>query len=86
MPTENSEPKLPTMSTIAEIIDAVKQLNETEKGEFLGKLAEIDFDDAWDRQIEADVKAGRLDFMLKELDEDIAAGRVRPIDEICRER
>ena len=74
------------MSTIAEIIDAVRQLSETEKGEFFGKLAEIDFDDAWDRQIEADVKAGRLDFMLKELDEDIAAGRVKPIDEICRER
>ena len=74
------------MSTIAEIIDAVKQLNETDKGEFLDRLREIDFDDAWDREIEADVKAGRLDFLLKELDEDIVAGRVRPIDEICRER
>ena len=74
------------MSTIAEIIDAVRQLSETEKGEFLDRLSEIDFDDAWDRQIEADVKAGWLDFMLKELDEDIATGRVRPIDEICRER
>ena len=76
----------PAMSTIAEIIDAVKQLSETDKSEFLARLREIDFDDAWDRQMEVDVKAGRLDFMLKELDEDIAAGRVRPIDEICRER
>ena len=73
------------MSTVAEIIDAVKHLDEDEKGEFLEKLAEVDFDDAWDRQMAADAKAGRLDFLLKELDEDIAAGRVKPIDEICRE-
>lgn len=49
------------MSTVAEIIEAVKQLNEEDKGVLLEKLAEVDFDDAWDRQIEADVKAGRLD-------------------------
>ena len=73
------------MSTVAEIIDAVKHLNEDDKGAFLDRLREIDFDDAWDRQMAADAKAGRLDFLLKELDEDIAAGRVKPIDEICRE-
>ena len=66
------------------IIDAVKHLDEVEKGKFLDRLREIDFDDAWDRQMEADAKAGKLDFLLKELDEDIAAGRVRPLDEICR--
>lgn len=65
------------------IIDAVKHLDEVEKGKFLDRLREIDFDDAWDRQMEADAKAGKLDFLLKELDEDIAAGRVRPLDEIC---
>ena len=75
----------PAMSTVAEIIDAVKHLNEEDKGEFLDKLREIDFDDAWDRQMAADAKAGRLDFLLKELDADIAEGRVGPIDEICRE-
>jgi len=62
----------------------VKHLDEVEKGKFLDRLREIDFDDAWDRQMEADAKAGKLDFLLKELDEDIAAGRVRPLDEICR--
>ena len=73
------------MSTVAEIIDAVRNLNERERGEFLDRLREVDFDDAWDRQIAEDAKAGRLDFLLKELDEDITAGRVRPIDEVCRE-
>ena len=74
------------MSTVAEIITAVKKLPASKKSEFLDRLREVDFDNEWDKQIEADVMAGRLDFMLKELDEDIAAGRVRPIDEICRER
>lgn len=37
------------MSTVTEIIEAVKQLDENAKGEFLEKLAEIDFEDAWDR-------------------------------------
>jgi hypothetical protein len=74
------------MSTVAEVIETVKHFTETEKGEFLFRLREIDFDDTWDRQMEADVKAGKLDFLLKELDEDIAAGRVKPLDEILRER
>jgi hypothetical protein len=37
--------------------------------------------DAWDRQIEEDSKAGALDFLVRELDDDISKGRVRPIDE-----
>ena len=70
------------MSTVAEIIDAVKQLNDEAKGEFLEKLAEVDFDDEWDRQIEADAKAGRLNFLWAEAKKDIAEGRPRPLDDI----
>ena len=51
------------MSTVSEIIEAVKKLPERDKSEFLERLAEVDFDDAWDRQIEADAKAGRLDHL-----------------------
>ncbi|HET6888552.1 MAG TPA: hypothetical protein VFH87_11595 [Candidatus Udaeobacter sp.] len=47
------------MSTVSEIIEAVKKLPERDKSEFLARLAEVDFDDAWDRQIEANAKAGR---------------------------
>ena len=54
------------MSTVAEILEAVKQLPEEQKGEFLDRLREIDFEDAWDRQIEADAKAGRLDPLWQE--------------------
>ena len=35
--------------------------------------------DAWDRQIEADAKAGKLDWLAREVEEDIAAGRTRPL-------
>jgi len=46
------------MSTVAEIIDAVKHLSEEEKTEFLDRLREIEFEDVWDRQIEEDAKRG----------------------------
>lgn len=70
------------VSSVTEIIEAVKRLDERAKGELLEKLAEIDFEDAWDRQIEADAKAGRLDPLWKEALEDVKAGRVKPLDEV----
>ena len=66
------------MSTVTEIIEAVKRLPEQEKGEFLARLAELDFDDAWDRQIEEDVKAGRLDHLIEEAKREHRAGQTRP--------
>ena len=68
--------------SVAEIIDAVKELSDNEKGEFLNRLMEIDFEDSWDRQIEADAKAGRLDHLWQKALEDIEAGRTKPLDEI----
>jgi hypothetical protein len=70
------------MSTVVEIIDAVRRLDEKQKNEFLAKLAEIDFDDAWDRQIDADARAGRLDFLWEEAKRDIKERRTRPLDEL----
>ena len=65
------------MSTVAEIITAVKHLNEVEKDEFLEKLREIEFEDGWDRQMEADAKAGKLDFLLREADDAIRTDTLR---------
>ena len=73
------------MSSVTEIIEAVKRLDERQKGEFLEKLAEIDFDDAWDRQIEADAKAGKLDRLWGEALEDIKTGRTKPLDEVIND-
>ena len=36
----------------------------------------------WDRHFEDDVKAGRLDFLVQEIEDDIASGRTRPLDGI----
>lgn len=65
------------MSTVAEIISAVRHLNEEEKDEFLEKLREIEFEDAWDRQMETDAKAGKLDFLLSEADEAVRTDSLR---------
>ncbi len=65
------------MSTVAEIIDAVKHLNDEEKDEFLEKLREVEFEDAWDRQIEADAKAGKLDFLVREADDAMRSEALR---------
>jgi hypothetical protein len=70
------------MSTVAEIIEAVKKLNEREKGELLDRLAEVNFEDAWDLQIAADARAGRLDKTWAKSLKDIAARRIKPLDEI----
>jgi hypothetical protein len=66
------------MSTVSEIIEAVKKLPEQEKSEFLERLAEVDFDDAWGRQIEADAKAGRLDRFAEEAIREHRRGKSRP--------
>jgi len=36
----------------------------------------------WDKQIEDDAKSGRLDFLIEEVESDIAAGRVKPLNEV----
>ena len=70
------------MSSVAEIIEAVKKLNKREKDELLDQLAEIDFEDDWDRQIDQDAKAGRLDHIWNQSLKDIEAGRTKSLDEI----
>ena len=54
------------MGTVVEIIDAVKRLDAQQKGEFLDKLAEVNFDDAWDRLLDNPEPRPRLDVFLRE--------------------
>ena len=70
------------MSSVAEIIEAVKNLVIEDQCEFLNRLNEVDFDDVWDRQMEADAQAGRLDSLWQQAVEDIKAGRTKPLDEV----
>jgi len=69
------------MSKLEEIESAVKELDETEYSRFRQWLA--DYDNAmWDKQIEEDVKAGRLDKLIAEADEELKQGRTIPLDEV----
>lgn len=70
------------MTTVAEVIDAVKHFTDDEKDQFLAELREVPFEDTWDRKIEEDAKAGRLDALWNEAKQEIAAGKTKPLDEL----
>jgi hypothetical protein len=69
------------MSTVNEIESAIRQLPAEEKWKLLHRFHDTLWRE-WDRQIEADAAAGRLDPLVQEVEADIAAGRVKPLDEI----
>jgi hypothetical protein len=69
------------MGSVAEIEQAIARLSDLEFAE-LEKWFAAERNRKWDRQIEADSASGALDFLLKEVDEDIAKGRTRPADEL----
>ncbi len=54
------------MTTVAEIQQAILSLTAAEYAERMKWLDELE-EDPWDRQIEEDVKAGRLDFFKEEV-------------------
>jgi hypothetical protein len=62
------------MSTIEEIEDAVLRLSAEEFAAFRAWFAELDAA-AWDRQIEEDIAAGRLDALADEALNDLREGR-----------
>lgn len=62
------------MSTLEEIKQAcATKLTPSERAELVRWLEE--FDDDWDRQIEADAQAGKLDKFFEQADRDFEAGR-----------
>ena len=63
-----------TMSTIHDIEQAVERLEPVELAEFRAWFESFDAD-AWDRQLEADAAAGRLDAFAQEALADLRAGR-----------
>jgi hypothetical protein len=72
-------------ATVEKIAEEVKALSEKALYEFLSWLAdyELAHPDRWDKEIERDSQpGGRLDFVLKRVRGDIAAGRVKTLDEV----
>jgi hypothetical protein len=62
----------------AELEEAIAKLPSEELSRFAEWFQEY-MADEWDRQIERDVAAGRLDKMIRKVDEDIDAGRATPL-------
>jgi hypothetical protein len=69
------------MSTVTEIQQAITRLSTAEQRQ-LTRWFEEALEDAWDAQIEEDIKAGRLNDLIARAETDIAAGRVKPLDEV----
>ena len=53
------------MTSIAEIKQAILELNEADYVELWRWFSELDWE-KWDRELEEDVAAGRLDFLKEE--------------------
>ena len=66
------------MSTVAEIESAIKKLAPQEVRK-VGHLVDELREDLWDRQIDADAKAGKLDKLMEEARQDYLAGRCKPL-------
>lgn len=64
--------------TIKEIEAAIVQLPSDQLAELTAWLGEYHAR-AWDKQIEEDLEAGRLDAPLAEVDEEYQAGRSQPL-------
>jgi hypothetical protein len=62
--------------SLTEIKGAIEQLSFEERAE-LAAWFHGWHDDEWDEQMKRDVAAGKLDGVLREVDEDIKAGRLR---------
>jgi hypothetical protein len=69
------------MGNLPEIETAIKQLPERDIRQLAMWLQEY-LEQMWDKQIEADVTSGKLDNLIAKAEADIAANRVRDINEV----
>jgi hypothetical protein len=63
------------MSTLEEIKIAIEKLSPAQRAELDVFLQQAD--DAWDRKMTADAKAGKLDRLIARVDANIEAGELR---------
>jgi hypothetical protein len=72
---------LAAVSTVAEIESAISTLPLKDAWRVAGWLQEY-LDAKWDKEMDEDIAAGRLDPLWEKARADIAAGRVKPLDEV----
>ncbi|MBC8326578.1 MAG: hypothetical protein H8E27_13235 [Verrucomicrobia subdivision 3 bacterium] len=66
------------MSTVKEIQTAIRDLPEEQALGLLGWMETEFGGDAWDRQMQADAAAGRLDHLVEQAKRAVADGTDRP--------
>lgn len=66
------------MTRLEQLEQTIAALPVDEYRQLRNWILERDWE-AWDRQIEADSASGKLDFLLKEADEEKLQGRLRPL-------
>ena len=66
------------MTTVKELQQAILKLPEEDYAELLRWLLELDWE-KWDRELEEDVQAGRLDALSAEAIEARAKGILKPL-------
>ena len=72
------------MSTVAEIENALQTLPVDDAWKVADWLQQY-LDEKWDKQIDADIAAGRLDKLAGKSLDDYRAGRVKPFDEVIEQ-
>jgi tRNA A37 methylthiotransferase MiaB len=74
-------------ATVEKILKEVKNLSSQERQELWERVAAEESQnlDEWEKQVERDSNAGKLDHLLAELKEDIKVGRVKPLNEVINE-
>ena len=69
------------MTPTEQIELAIRELPDQEKKALVLRFNDV-YWDAWDDEIERDFKSGALDDLIAEAEDDIAAGRTKPLDEL----
>lgn len=72
------------MNSPIEIKSAITRLSKEEVNELLCWLQEY-VDDEWDRQMKQDAKSGKLNKLVQQARADIAAHRVKTLNEILND-
>jgi hypothetical protein len=69
------------MSTVVEIEKALQTL-PVEDARKIADWLQRYLDERWDKQIDGDIAAGRLEKLADKAMQDYQAGRIKPLDEI----
>jgi hypothetical protein len=72
------------MSTVAEIENALQEIPVNDAWKVADWLQEY-LDSKWDKQIDADIAAGKLDPLWEKAKADIATGKIKPLDEVLND-